>query len=167
MKHTHLPPFARGFVDFHDNGNPCPRGKTRYGLVIDLNGSSERWNINFEVMSEEAYAVLMDCDKLSEEQRDLVTRAATFYVESGLADKPTAFIAPAKRNVLSGKRDPKTGKPKYRLAYDFSVSALIDTTDPEDPIAVIFWGDEVHVLEGLGWYVPVSQNHTIKGRHDV
>lgn len=152
-----LPPFKNGWVDYHDNGLNPPKGKTRFGLVIDLNDSKERWNINFGVVPLETLAGLADNPDLSPAEQSTVLRLLQLYLRYVETDR--------KVMIATSKRNQNAGKARYRLVNDYSVAALIDVTNPEYPEVALFWGDEIHPLDDF--YVPCTPNHTIKGRADV
>jgi hypothetical protein len=154
-----LPKLDNGRIDLHDNGPNPGHGKTRWGLLIDLQNSKHRWNINFEVLTDDAFLALSQSAKLTEEQRFRVHTIMETYVELGLHAHPLFMVAHGKRNELSG-----TGT--YKLIPDYDVLALLDLREgSEDPSVALVWGDETYLLKG--WYSPNSTNSTIVARRDL
>ncbi len=154
-----LPALNNGRIDLHDNGPSPARGKTRWGLLIDLNGSKDRWNINFQVITDDAFLALADNAKLSDAQKARVLGLMEAYVEQELHAEPLVLIAHGKRNLRAG-----TGT--HKLVADYDVLALLDLRKgSQDPSVALVWGDENYFLNDF--YVPVSSNDTIVARHDL
>lgn len=154
-----LPPLDKGWMALHDNSPNPDKGKTRWGLVIDLQKSKYRFNINFGVLTDSQFFSLAESPDLTPEQRQRILDLGEAYVEEEYHADPRVLIAHAKRNM-------KPGKGAYKLVPDYDVLALLDLRKgSENPRVVLVWGDESYLLDD--WYVPASDNETIVARHDL
>ena len=135
FKPTVSMPKLRNRLEYYDNG-PKPAGKrTQYGLVLDRDNSTERWNFNFEVIDANDI-VEMARKTPSLHEYNCLLAMLHHYTNKGLHNDANTYITVAKKNGQAG-----TGHHDLRYgqgAYDNTFGAILTVCPSQAPTVSIF-----------------------------
>jgi len=152
-------PKLRNRLEFYDNGPVCKHPVTQYGLVLDVDGSKERYNINFGVLSIEALYDISEGPTCSPDTFRQITALLTRYIEPDLFGKPYVHVASSKNNKLAGTGLHNLGYGKG--AYSHEVGAILIINPHGPPTVHLFLDGVEHVLDS-GWTAVTSSSHPNK-----
>lgn len=153
-----LPKLINSRIEWYDNNNPCPRGKTQYGLLLDVDYSKYRWNFNFFDRDEGVSFIQNGFkDELfnDDHQQTIYRMFKSYKMIHTFLD---VSMTHAKLNVLSGLKHPVTGKPSYKFVDEFRVWAMI-IRNSFTPTAWLFYGDETYQFDNYGWAKPMTSSN--------
>lgn len=150
-------------IDYFDNGRVPPKGRTQHGLVIDLDNSAVRYNVNFQVQTEQDIVNAYRSARATTAERATIEAMAERWSDEKLNAHAAAFMATAKINRLAGtgQHDLAQGN----KGHDHSVGAIL-VLDPHMPPWVALYFEGAEVLFGAGWEkVKHSSSPTLKWRN--
>ncbi len=131
-----LKPTACNRLEFYDNGPKPAKGRTQFGLVLDSNGSRERWNFNSHLLTlQDIRDLYIDVYTTLAQQRNLGTMFAFVY-DNGYHEDASVHIMLGKKNgeAGTGKHDLRSGK----RGFDKLAGAVLFDNDEAMPTVQLF-----------------------------
>jgi hypothetical protein len=153
-----LHPLVNTRIEYYDNGNPCPKGKTQFGLLIDIDYSKIRYNLNFLDNDDGTNYIQTGAKAGLFDDSETAIIYEMFRYFKLLEPHLDVTMTYGKFNSVAGQRHPTTDKPLYKLLPDYRVWALI-IRNSFNPTAILFYGSDVHLLDAYGWKPPQSKNN--------
>lgn len=154
-----LKPTACNRLEFYDNGSEPEKGRTRFGLVLDCNGSRERWNFNSHMLTlKDIGDLYIDVNTTLAQQSNLGAMFAFVY-DNGYHEEANVHIMLGKKNgeAGTGKHDLQSGK----CGFDKLAGAvLIDNGDTMPTVHLFLNGTVLQFLPNEWRQTPHSSSES-------
>lgn len=144
-----LTPTACKRLEFYDNGFEPEKGRTRFGLVLDSNGSKERWNFNSHMLTLQDIGDLYIDVNTTLAQQDNLGAMFAFVYDNGYHEDANVHIMLGKKNgkAGTGKHDLRSGK----YGFDKLAGAVLFDNGDAMPTVHLFLNSTVLTFLPNDW----------------
>lgn len=149
-------PKPRNRLEFYENENPTGR-MTRYGLVLDIDNSSERYNLNFETITIKELMDVAEAKTTNVETYRCIIAMLERFAEDDILNHPAAYVTSSKKNNLAGTGQHDLGYGKGN--YYHKVGAILLVEPHRAPTVHLFLEGQEFVFDESDWEPVKHSSH--------